>query len=83
MPASSTSSLASSSRGKPNARYVRSCPTVATVMPQAPWASWRAASSGDMAVLPCGASATPARSQYAAIASMLFASADSRKVSSG
>ena len=52
-------------------------------MPQAPWTSWRAASSGDMAVLPCGASATPARSQYAAIASMLLASADSRKVSSG
>ena len=52
-------------------------------MPQAPRASWRAASSGDIAVLPCGASATPARSQYAAIASMLAATAVSRRVSSG
>jgi hypothetical protein len=63
MPVVSVSSLASSSRGKPNARYVCSFPMLATVIPQAPWASCLAASSGDMAVLPCGASATPARAQ--------------------
>ena len=56
---------------------------LATVIPQAPWASWSAASSGDMAVLPCGASATPARPQKAAIAATLFRSAASRRVSSG
>jgi hypothetical protein len=56
---------------------------VATVMPQAPLASWRAASSGDMAVLPCGASFTPAPAHQAAIAARLPASADSRRVSTG
>ena len=56
---------------------------LATVIPQAPWASWSAASSGDMLVLPCGASATPARPQKAAIAATLFRSAASRRVSSG
>jgi hypothetical protein len=56
---------------------------LATVIPQAPWASCRAASSGDTAVLPCGASATPARALQAAIASRLFRNALSRRTGRG
>ena len=69
-----TSWFAISTRAMPCSRQTRSCCTVATVIPQAPSASWRPNSSGLIDVLPCGAIATPVSLRNALIHAALCAS---------
>src|SRR5579875_1662391 len=52
-------------------------------MPQAPSASCRAASAGDMCVLPCGANSTPAARQNSIMVAEFDRSAESRSTISG
>ena len=56
---------------------------VATVMPQAPAASWAANRVGAMLVLPCGAKSTSWVAQYCAIWAMFVSIADRRATMTG
>ena len=75
--------MASSTRGTPKRRATSAWCGVATVMPQAPAASWAAKRPGAIVVLPCGANSTPWRAQYAAIVAMLASMAERRATITG
>ncbi len=75
--------LASSTRGTPKRRQTMSCCTVATVIPKAPSASWRANSCGAIVVLPCGHRRTSKRSRKPRIQRLLCASAEPFSTATG